>query len=35
MEIRIISDTEYAVSGVSIKDVVTQRYCVLILSQQE
>ncbi len=28
MEIKIISDLEYAVSGVSIKDAATQRYCV-------
>ncbi|MGG4146875.1 3'-5' exonuclease [Paenibacillus algorifonticola] len=28
MEIKMISDTEYTVSGVSIKDIVKQRYCV-------
>ncbi|UNK16985.1 3'-5' exonuclease [Paenibacillus sp. N3/727] len=28
MEIRFISDTEYTVSGVHIKDAVKQRYCV-------
>ncbi|MGO4273506.1 PolC-type DNA polymerase III [Paenibacillus sp. TAF58] len=28
MEIRIISDTEYTISGVLIKDAAKQRYCV-------